>query len=74
MRTAQILQLLLMTVVVCIAAMAQQKDTVPVVVELFTAEGCPSCPPADELLAALARTDGNHKVEIIVIIGTTQDG
>ncbi len=44
-----------------------QAETVPVVVELFTSEGCSSCPPADNVASQIVGASRDKNARVIVL-------
>jgi len=55
-RNMQILIIFICTLLLLPNFAYAQKGNAPVLVELFTAENCPACPPADKYLAKLAES------------------
>ncbi|MGA9253813.1 MAG: DUF1223 domain-containing protein [Roseobacter sp.] len=50
-------RLMLALATCCATSLGAQAENVPVVVELFTSQGCSSCPPADEFMEVLAERE-----------------
>ena len=44
-----------------------EESPAPVLIELFTSEGCSSCPPADDYVAQLVRTQPLKNVRIVAL-------
>jgi len=67
MRTVHLLVAVGLMLSLSVLSLAQSSSGGPVVVELFTSEGCSSCPPADRALAQMEEQHSANGVPLIVL-------